>query len=160
MSLEAGLDAISYSRDISMEKSVFSFRFSAKSERKMLKAILLGQLHQLLSGLFRNKIQFDQNNSSMECYAMDSKIIQLLIQSIVETGEYSLEGIALYTQIPLDVIYDAACGVNNQLSITPWARVVDLFMQVKPDVTQILIDKLLEIKDKCRAAFSSLLNEK
>ncbi|HSW94167.1 MAG TPA: hypothetical protein VLJ15_07440 [Gammaproteobacteria bacterium] len=126
----------------------------------MLKAILLGQLYQLLSGLFRNKIQFDENNSSMECYAMDGKIIQLLIQSIVETGEYSLEGIALYTHIPFDVIYDAACGVNNQLSVTLWARVVDLFMKVKPDVAQILIDKLLEIRDKCRAAFSFLLNEK
>lgn len=39
------------------------------------------------------------------------------------------------------------------------ARVVDLYIQVKPDVTQILIDKLLEIKNKNRGALSSLLNE-
>lgn len=129
-------------------------------ERKILKAFLLGQLHKLFSELFHNKIQCNQNNSLMECYAMDSKIIQLFIQGIVETGEYTLEGIALYTRIPFDVIYDAACGISNQFSITPWARVADLYIQVKPDVAKALIEKLLELREKSRGAFSLLLNEK
>jgi hypothetical protein len=90
---------------------------------------------------------------------MDSKIIQTLIQGIVETGEYTLEGIAHVTRIPFDVIFDAACGNNNQFSITPWARIVDLYMQVKPEVTQLLFNKLLEIKDKNHFALSLLLNE-
>jgi hypothetical protein len=90
---------------------------------------------------------------------MDSKIIQFLIQGIIETGEYTLEGVAHYTRIPFDVIFDAACGNNNQLSITPWARIVDLYMQVKPDVTQLLFNKLIEIKDKNHFALSLLLNE-
>lgn len=133
-------------------------KFSLKNERRILKAFLLGRLHQLFCELFKTNVQCAQNNFSMECYAMDSKIIQLIIQSIVETGEYSLEGIALYTRIPFDVIYDAACGINTEFSITPWARVVDLFLQVKPDIAQVLIDKLLEIKNN-RSAFSLLLNE-
>jgi hypothetical protein len=132
--------------------------FSAKNERKILKAFLLGQLHQLFCKLFQNKMRND-NDFPMECYAMDSKIIQFLIQGIVETGEYTLEGIALYTHIPFDVIYDAACGINNQFSITPWVRVVDLYMQVKPDITKILIDKLLEMKEKNLISISSLLKE-
>lgn len=155
-----------YCRNISAEETVLEkaiptliLKFSVKNERKILKAFLLGRLHQLFCELFQNKMQCNQNDSSMECYAMDSKIIQLLIQGIVETGEYTLEGIALYTRIPFDVIYDAACGINNQFSITPWARVVDLYIQVKPDIAQVLIDKLLEIRDKSRAAFSSLLTE-
>lgn len=137
----------------------FITKFSPKNERKILKAFLLARLHQLFCELFQNKMQCNQNNSSMECYTMDSKIIQLLIQGIVETGEYTLEGIAFYTRIPFDVIYDAACGISNQFSITPWARVVDLYIQVKPDVTQVLITKLIEIKGKNRGAISSLLNE-
>lgn len=136
----------------------FILKFSAKNERKILRAFLLGRLHQLFCELFRNKIQTNQN-SSIGCYTMDSKIIQLLIQGIVETGEYTLEGIAYYTHIPFDVIYDAACGISSQFSITPWAKIVDLYIQLKPDVTQVLIDKLLEIKDKNRTALSSLLTE-
>lgn len=90
---------------------------------------------------------------------MDSKIIQTLIRGIVETEEYTLEGIAYHTRIPFDVIYDAACGISNQFSITPWARVVDLYLKVKPDVARVLVKKLLEIRDQNTAAFSFLLNE-
>jgi hypothetical protein len=53
----------------------------------------------------------------------------------------------------------AACGISNQFSITPWARVVDLYLQLKPDVAQALIDKLLEVKERNRTALSKLLNE-
>ncbi|GEM_PF-1061316 len=134
-------------------------KFSVKNERKILKAFFLARTHQLFCELFQNKMQCNLNNLSMECYAMDSKIIQLLIQGIVESEEYTLEGIALYTHIPFDVIYDAACGIKNQFSITPWAKVVDLYMQVNPDVAQVLIDQLLEIKAKNQAAFSALLTE-
>src|SRR3990167_10636420 len=138
--------------------NTFILKCSNKNERKILKAFLLGQLHQLFCTLFQNKIEFNKNIST-EDYVMDSKIIQFLIQGIVETGEYTLEGIALYTHIPFDVIYDAACGINNQFSITPWVRVIDLYMQVKPDITKILIDKLLEMKEKNLSSLSALLNE-
>lgn len=131
---------------------------TVKNERKILKAFLLGHLHQLFYEMFRDKTHINQNNSSVECYAMDSQIIQFLIQSIVETGEYTLEGIAYYTRIPFDVIYDAACGISNQFSITPWARVMDLYLQVKPEISEILVDKLLRMKDKNCSTFSSLLN--
>jgi len=136
-----------------------ALKFSIKNERKILKAFLLSRLHKLFCEIFQNKIQTCKINSSMECYTVDSKIIQLLIQGIVETGEYTLEGIAHVTRIPFDVIFDAACGNNNQFSITPWARIVDLYTQVKPEVAQLLFNKLLEIKDKNHLALSLLLNE-
>lgn len=90
---------------------------------------------------------------------MDNKIIEILIHGIIETGEYTLEGIAYHTRIPLDVIYDAACGINDKFSITPWARVVDLYMQVKPEVAKILVEKLVDLKSGNHAAFSQLLKE-
>lgn len=90
---------------------------------------------------------------------MDSKIMQVLIQDIIETGQYTLEGIAYHTHIPFDVIYDAACGMNNQFSITPWTRVVALYMQVKPDIALVLIDRLIEIKNKNDSALSLLIAE-
>lgn len=135
-------------------------KYSLENEKKILKAILLWCLHKLFSDLFKQKIQVIKNQFLMECYVMDSKILQLILQGIIETGEYTLEGVACYTRIPLDVIYDAACGLNNQVSITPWARVVDLYIKVKPDTAQILIDKLIELKNKNSAALSCLLTER
>lgn len=90
---------------------------------------------------------------------MDSKIIQHLIKDIVETGEYSLEGIAFHTRIPFDVIYDATCGNCNQFSVTLWARIVDLYIQVKPDVALVLIKKLIELNEKSSSSVSLLLSE-
>lgn len=143
------------------QKSIptFILKFSTKDKRKILKAFLLGRLHQLFCELFQSKMQCNQNNFLMECYAMDGKIIQFLIQGIVETGEYTLEGIAFYTRIPFDVIYEAACGISNQFSITPWARVVNLYIQVNPDIEQTLIDQLIEVRNKKLAALSLLLTE-
>ena len=91
---------------------------------------------------------------------MDNKIMQLLIQGIIETGEYTLEGIAYHTHIPLDIIYDIACGISNQFSITPWIKIVNLYMQVQPNIAIALNDKLLKIQNKNDAAFSLLLGEK
>jgi len=136
-----------------------NIKFTEKNERKILKAFLLGRLQNVFCELFRTHIQDIHNNCLMEHYLMDSKIIQLLIQGIIETGEYTLEGIAFYTHIPIDVIYDAACGISNQLSITSWAKLVDLYMQVKLDIRDILIDKLIEIIKKNRSVFSLLLHE-
>lgn len=133
-------------------------RFSPANERKILKIFLLGYLHNLLCEIFEKK-NFYFNINTLESYAMDSKIIQLLIQGIVETGEYTLEGIAYHTRIPFDIVYDAACGINNHFSITPWTKVVDLYMKVRPDIAQVLLDRLLEMKSKNDAAFSLLLLE-
>ena len=134
-------------------------KFNTSVERNIMKAFLLSRLHLFVCDLFHNKIQLEKNYFSMECYTVDSKIIQFLIKSIVDTGEYTLEGIAYYTRIPFDVIFDAACGNNVQLSITLWVRVIHLYMQVKPDVARLLFDKLNEIKDKDHLAVSLLLNE-
>ena len=142
-------------------KHVFNstLKFSSQNERKILKAFLLGHLHQLFCKLFHSKIQQYKTDSSMECYTVDNKIIQILIQGIVETGEYTLEGIAHVTRIPFDVIFDASCGNSNQFSITPWSRIVDLYTQVKPEIAQLLFNKLLELRDKNHLALSLLLNE-
>lgn len=134
-----------------------TLKFTNKNERKILKIFLLSNLYQIFCDLFCK--QTNHNYLSMEYYALDSKLIQLLIQNILDTEQYTLEGISYYTGIPFDVIYDAACGINNQLTITPWARVVDLYLKTKPDVTQVLINKLLEIKDKNISGLSSLLSE-
>jgi len=134
-------------------------KFVTYNERKIMKVFLLNSLHRLFCDFFHNKIQSEKFYSSMECYAVDKKMIQFFIQSIVETEEYTLEGIANYTRIPFDVILDASCGNNTQLSITLWVKIVDLYLQVKPDVAQLLFNKLIDIKDKNHLALSLLLNE-
>ncbi len=136
-----------------------ALRFSVENERKVLKAMLFGFVYRLFGDIFEHEMEMN-HQSLLEYYAMDSRIMQLLIQGIVDTGEYTLEGIAYHTDIPLDVIYDAASGINNQITAAPWARVADLYMQVKPEIAYVLTDRLLELKNKNVEAFSQLLKER
>ncbi len=134
----------------------------SKLDRIFLKAFLLYRLHAFLSELLKGKIQSElteSNHLSMECYAMDTKITQLIIREILESEQYTLEGIAQYTRIPLDVIVDAACGNNCQISITPWIRIVNLYMEVKPEISEKLCEKLLCLRQENQVMKKLLLNE-
>lgn len=116
----------------------------AIKNQKLFKTFLAGFLHRFFRKLFQNQMQYNEDYNLMECYGMDSKVIKLIIRDILETGEYTLEGIAYHTNIPFDVIFDAACGNAFHLSITPWAKIAELYMQVKPDVAKLLLNQLSE----------------
>lgn len=131
-----------------------------KTERKFLKGILISCLHKFFCNLFYKNFQFDLGKNfklTTECYTMDEKIIQILIREIVETGEYTLEGIATYTGIPIDIIIDVACGSMSQFSITLWIRIIDLYMQVKPEISKFFFVRLIETIEKDHFNLSHLL---
>jgi hypothetical protein len=128
------------------------------NENHMLKLFLLGFLRDLFSDLFNQKIESNLYKFSIGNYEMDNQIIQHIIKDILETGDYTMEGIAYYTKVPFDVVCDAASGIHNQLSITSWASIVNLYLQVKPDISQMLVDRLIEIKEKNYSAYHLLLN--
>lgn len=133
-----------------------------KNEKKLLKVFLVTHLQKFFCSLYHKNFQFYLGKNyelTTESYEMDGKIIETLISEIVKTGEYTLEGIATYTKIPLDIIIDAACGTCHQLSVTPWTRIVDLFMQVRPDITKAVFEKLISIIEENNLKLSSILNE-
>lgn len=129
--------------------------------KRVVGIFLLCRLQNLIEGIFKASAWNDLSNKvnlAMECYDMDQKIIQFIIRSIVESGEYTLEGISYHTRIPFDVILDVMCGNKSaHISVTLWARMMDLFMQVRPEVSQILLDRLVDLKNDHAGAVSSLL---
>lgn len=90
---------------------------------------------------------------------MDNQIIQLIINGIIETGEYTLEGIAHYTRIPFDIIYDVACGINTPISITTWSKIAWLYTQVKPEIAKMLFKKLSESSSNENVSLPIMLSE-
>lgn len=133
-------------------------KYSKRNEKKILKIFLLWFFFHLFCELFQQKINNDEH-FPMEYHIMDNKIIQLLLSSIIESGDSNLEGIAYHTRIPYDVIYEAAAGISNQFTITMWAKIVDLFTQVNPEITQISLSKLIELIEKNKSIISSLLKK-
>lgn len=133
-----------------------------KCERMLLRWFLLSQLQKLFYELFEDVVKYINSDSvslEMEYYVMDSKIIQCIIRSILGSEEYTLEGIARYTRVPFDVIFDAACGNNRHLSITSWLRIVDLYLQTNPEISEKLLDRLQNTNAKKEIISSVLRNE-
>lgn len=134
------------------------FKKLTQKQRKILKVLLLAHLHTLFTQIFQNITKNNRTISFVEHYVMDNKIIEFLINEILKTEEYTLEGIAYHTRVPFDIIFDAACGNNSQLTITLWTRIVQMYAQVKPDAAKILLQYLLEIEDENRPSLSVLLS--
>ncbi|TAK73112.1 MAG: hypothetical protein EPO11_08990 [Gammaproteobacteria bacterium] len=73
----------------------------------------------------------------------DGQLIRYLIRDILETGEYTLEGIAAYVRVPLDVIVDIVSGVKTDPSFELSRGVIELHISVKRSYYHVLIRKLL-----------------
>jgi hypothetical protein len=136
----------------------FLHKSSSKDKRKILKAFLIASLYKIMGDSLFEKTGYG-GDDYLECYLMDRKIIQLFIHEIIATNEYTLEGIAYQTRIPYDVIYEAASGINGEFSIILWARIITLYIEVKPEVAEKLIDNFLEMKIKNAAELSVLLSD-
>lgn len=142
----------------SQKLSLLTSNTFLKNERKLLKAFLIGGLHKVLCEYFENEVQ-PETYQHLESYVMDNKILQFLLRHIVETEEYTLEGIAYYTRIPLDVIVDVASGQNTQISATTWTRIIDLYIEVKPEISQALFNKLFTLYTANPASLTLLIKE-
>lgn len=129
-------------------------KLSKGNEQTLLKAVLLA----IVQNFLQETIIKSHKKYQKESYAMDQQIMKHIIQGILETGNYTLEGIAHDTNIPFDVIYEAALGHTRELSITPWSRIIALFFNVRPDIAQLLINKLLHTLGKERGILNGLLN--
>ncbi len=132
--------------------------FIVKNKKLFFKAFFIDQLHTAIKELFSDlSFTKSKNDSYMECCAVDSKVIQMIIKAIIETEEYTLEGIAYYTRIPFDVVFDAACGNSSQISITFWKKMIGLLIQIRPQIEQMLYENALVLKEKQKFSLLSIL---
>jgi len=73
---------------------------------------------------------------------IDVNIIKYLINDILESDEYSIAGIAYYTRIPEDIIYEIAAGINDYISLGFSQRIIELHRFVRNDAYQDILNKL------------------
>jgi hypothetical protein len=75
---------------------------------------------------------------------LEANLIQCVINDILISEEYSLEGIACYTQIPEDVIYDIAAGCNITPSLPLSRKIIELHRTVRPNLYREILQKITD----------------
>lgn len=77
----------------------------------------------------------------MEFIMIEQKMARLVVNDILQ--DYTLEGIAYYTAIPEDVVYDVAMGTNTNPSIEFISKVMVLHREVKRDLYEEIKKKVI-----------------
>lgn len=114
-------------------------------EKFLLEIKLLTLIHRELSEFFKSQyceyiqlIKSDQEPENM----CNIKFMQETIKDILSTNEYSFPGIAAYTRIPEDVLYDVAAGINTNPTFEVSRRIFELHIEVRRDLYDGILRKI------------------
>lgn len=77
----------------------------------------------------------------MENTMIENNFIRYLINDILSTGDYSIEGIAYHTQIPEEVIFEFVTGRQDGLSLSLSQKIIELHRTVRNDLYQMILKK-------------------
>jgi len=81
-------------------------------------------------------------NSEMENNMLEVNFLRHIIKDILLSQEYSLEGIALYTQSSEEVICDLVTGKNTEPSLPLSRKIIDLHRTVRPKLYREIMKKI------------------
>ena len=122
-----------------------------KKEKILLEAYLFAhlhhELHEIFSKRYKKYLQIIKFDTEKEDAMLDANFLLYLINDILSTEEYSLTGIANYTRIPEEIIFDVISGINKNPSSTLWRKVIELHSTVRRDLYRELIKKIISNHD-------------
>lgn len=105
-----------------------------KTEKKLLEIKLFTHFYYELSKIYYARYQDYQKliKSTQGEPMFGIQFMKELINDILLTEKYSLSGIAHYTRIPEDVLYDIAAGINTNPTFDFSRKLFELHLTVKP----------------------------
>src|SRR5579863_5221353 len=117
----------------------------SKDENFILEAELFARICTELKEIYLNQnreyFRLIKFNPKMENAMIESNFIRVVINDILSTQAYTLSGIACYTQIPEDLIYEIASGCTASFTLDLPRRVIELHRSVRADLYREVIRK-------------------
>lgn len=82
-------------------------------------------------------------SSNKEDAMIEEKFVFLIIQDILQTNNYTKEGIAYYTDTHTDVIDEILTGINKNPSANFLRKIIELHRSVRSDLYSLIAKKLI-----------------
>lgn len=102
------------------------------------------ELKDYLKTQYQDYFRLMKFDSEMEDAMIDGQFIQLILNDILSTGEYSITGVATYIHMPEEVIYDLFMGRNTNPFLALSRKIIELHRTVRPQLYQEIIQKILK----------------
>lgn len=118
----------------------------SKEEIFIVEAELFVRVCEEITEFFRRQhadyFQIMKFTSIMENAMLNTQLISLIIKDILSTKEYTLEGIACYTNIHIDVLQEFASGCNSDPSAASFRKIIELHRLVRKGLYKTLMKKI------------------
>ena|SRR5579872_5817405 len=118
-----------------------------KEENLIIEVELFTRICEVLKGEFKTKhkdyLRIVKCNIETENEIMETKVVRDVINDILSTEEYTLTGIACYTQTPEDVVYEVALGLNTSPSAMLLRKIIELHRSIRRDLYREIIRKIM-----------------
>ncbi|MDR3478615.1 MAG: hypothetical protein P4M14_11360 [Gammaproteobacteria bacterium] len=100
------------------------------------------ELKRLIKSQNKDYYRLMKLSAEMENEMLDEILIRHVINDILVTEEYSLEGIACYTHTPEDAICDILAGKNPAPSLPLSRKIIELHRTVRPNLYREIMKKI------------------
>ena len=118
----------------------------SKEENLILEVELYTRICEMLKEVFRGqyKVYFRlmKCTAEVEDVMMEARFARCVINDILSTEEYTLPGIACYTQTPEDVVYDVAMGLNTNPTAIFLRKIIELHRSIRRELYREIIKKI------------------
>ncbi|MBV9576815.1 MAG: hypothetical protein JO149_09350 [Gammaproteobacteria bacterium] len=123
-------------------------KFSKKETVILEAALLLGickEIKESLREQYKDYFNLIKLTMEMENVMLDANYICFAIDDILLSEEYTLAGIAYYTQTPEEVIYEIMLGLHTRPSAYFLQKIIELHSKVKRDLYKEIMKKIIEL---------------
>lgn len=119
----------------------------SKEENILLEANLFVRICDELKEIFKNHnrdfYRLFKFTKEMENEMLEANFIRCIVNDILSTEEYSLDGIACYSNSPEEIIHEIAAGLNSNPSLLLARKIIELHRSIRPDLYRSIMFKIV-----------------
>lgn len=115
----------------------------SKDEILLLEAVLLNSVCNELSSQYQLNSNHRENNQEKTSMKNDHFIL-LIIQDLINSNDYTISGIASYSNTPEEVIIDIILGHNTNPSIEVSRKIIELHRIARPNLYKQILNKITQ----------------
>lgn len=104
---------------------------------------VLEEISEIFTNDYRAFQKLLKNEMNIEEKVMEVNFLRNLINDILSTDEYTLEGVANFIRMPIDIVLEIVSGINTNPSWMLVSRIIKLHSNVRRDVYRTIIKKIV-----------------
>lgn len=104
---------------------------------------LFDELKETIKIKYKSYFSIIKPSHDMENAMIEEKFVRCIVNDILESDEYTLSGIAAYTDTPEEVIHEIIIGRNTNPSVLFFRKIIELHRSIRRDLYKEIFEKTI-----------------